>query len=191
VAAAVPKIEPLSFRAGETVKWEKTLANYPAGEGWALTYYLVGPNQKLTITTAASGDAFAVTISAATTETLSAGDHYLEGRASKAGEVFSVFSGSVKVLPNFADDGAIAAGYDGRSFARRVRDALRAMVEGTAEFPEIAYTIFGERNVQLVPLKDRMDALALFESKVAEEEKAERANRGERTGVYIRFRSPR
>lgn len=189
MAADVPTIEPLTFRAGDTVTWEKSLADYPAGEGWALTYYIVGPHKK-TVTCTTDGDTFVATITAEETTTFQAGDYWIEGKVSKDGEVKTVYACSLKILANFASDADVAPGYDGRTFSRRVRDSLRAMVEGSAEFPEMAYTIFGERNVQLVPLEERMRVLALFESKVAEEEKGERAGRGERTGIYMRFRSP-
>lgn len=192
MAADVPSKEPLEFRAGDTVLWTKSLSDYPANAGWALTYYLVGASRKLTIVATADGADFSVTIPKTDTATLEAGFYSLVGVVTSATETFTIGPElRVQVLPNFASDQAVQAGYDGRSFNRRVRDGLRAMIEGSAEFPEIAYTIFGERNVQLIPWREKNDALALYESKVAQEERQDAANRGERTGVYFKFTRPR
>jgi hypothetical protein len=190
VAATVPTVEPSEFRAGDSVLWTRTLADYPADE-WSLSYFLVGPAQKITIAATADGTDFAVELTPAVTSPLQAGDYFLTGRVTDGTQVFTVVEQKrVKVLPNFAGDD-VTAGFDGRSFNRRVRDALRQMVEGSAAFPEIAYTIFGERSVNLVPIKDRLDALGRFEALVRDEERAEAANSGQRTGVYFRFRNPR
>lgn len=191
MAATVATKEPLEFRAGDTVVFTKSLPDYSAADGWTLTYYLVGASRKLTIVATADGADFSITIPKTDTATLDAGAYSLVGVVTSATETFTIGPElRVQVLPNFASDSAVAPGFDSRSYNRRVRDALRAMVEGSAEFPEIAYTIFGERSVQLIPWKEKNDALALFESKVLQEERAEAAARGERTGVYFKFVRP-
>lgn len=65
------------------------------------------------------------------------------------------------------------------------------MMEGVAPSPQIAYTIFGERSVTLIPVAERLQLLSYYEGLVAQEERQEKSNRGERTGVYIRFRQAR
>jgi hypothetical protein len=188
LSAETPTIEPLQIRAGDSVEWEKSLSDYPATE-WTLTYYLRGP-KPLDIPATADGQGFAVTISAATTAPLPAGDYWLFGRVTDGTDVVTVYEGTVKVLPNLNAE-TMGDGYDGRSHARKCRDALRAMMEGIAPHPEVAYTLFGERQVTLMSVADRKELLSYYESLVANEERQERISRGERTGIYIRRRNPR
>jgi hypothetical protein len=190
LAAETPTIEPLEIRAGDTVEWVKALEDYPYSDGWRLTYYIVGPS-RLAATATADDDDHSITISASQTATLAAGRYSVEGKVAYDGEVFTVYTGSLTVLPDLSNENSTPAGFDTRSHARKVRDALREMMEGTASHPEIAYTIFGERNVQLVPLEIRRKVLSEYEADVRAEEAQERVNRGERANkVLIRFRAP-
>lgn len=190
MAATTPTKEPATIRAGDTAIWSKTLSDYPASDGWTLTYYILGPS-RLAVVATADGDDYTLTIPASDSANLTAGRYSIEGKVSLSGATYTVFAGSVVILPNLSDENSTPAGTDVRSFNRRVRDSLRQMWEGTAEHPEIAYTIFGERNVQLIPLEDRWNALQRFENLVATEEAQERASRGERNGLFIRFTEPR
>ena len=52
----IPEIEPVSFIAGDTVKWTKSLEDYLASDSWVLVYYLVKDGDQKTITASASGD---------------------------------------------------------------------------------------------------------------------------------------
>lgn len=56
--------EPSSFIAGATVPWSKCLPDYPASQGWALTYALRGPDATgIDVEAVADGDDYLVTIS--------------------------------------------------------------------------------------------------------------------------------
>lgn len=191
MAADIPTLEPREFKAGDTVKWTKSLDDYLASESWALTYYIRGP-ASLDVSATVDDDDFAVTISSASTSSLPKGIYRMEGKVSKAGEVFTVFNGQLEVFPNYTSTADVQAGYDPRSFNRRVRDALREMVEGIAKHPEISYTLFGERSVELIPKDQLLSMLSEFENRVITEEHQEEVNNnpGLRRGVYIRFRNP-
>ena len=39
MAITIPSVEPLAFRAGNTIKWKRSESDYPAGT-WTLTYYI-------------------------------------------------------------------------------------------------------------------------------------------------------
>jgi hypothetical protein len=188
--ATIPVKEPSEFRAGDTVQWVKSLSDYSAEDGWVLSYYLVGA-ARLTIVATESGSDFAIEIPATQTATLQAGDYFLEGKVSNGTQTFTVCPARrVVVLPNFASDAQVAPGYDGRSYYRKTLDTLKSMFQGAVAFPESGYTIFGERNVTLKTFAEIQGAIAWLESKVAEEDKAEAAKAGKRTGIYMRFRSP-
>jgi hypothetical protein len=65
------------------------------------------------------------------------------------------------------------------------------MLLGVVAFPESGYTIFGERQVTLRTLDEVRNMVGWLESKVAEEQKAADIKAGKRTGIYMRFTSPR
>jgi hypothetical protein len=188
VAAATPTIEPLEIRAGDSIEWEMSLSDYPAPT-WVLSYHIRGP-VALDITASADSSTHAVTITPDETATLQAGEYRMFGRVTDGTDVITVYNSRLVVLPNLTGQGAIGEGYDARSWNRKCLDAIKGMFEGVAPHPEIAYTLFGERNVQLIPVADRLKMLAAFESRVAEEDRNERASRGEKTGIYMRFTTP-
>jgi|CXWL01.1.fsa_nt_gi hypothetical protein len=90
---------PDSFPAGTTVKYTRTVSDYPATSGWTLKLILAGPGV-LTVTAAASGGDYAVTVTAAQSAALAAGVYRWAEEVSKAAEVFRVGDGTVSVEPN-------------------------------------------------------------------------------------------
>lgn len=186
MAATIPTQEPLEFAAGETVKWTKSLTDYSAGDGWALTYHLRG-DTTLDVAATQTGTGYSVTISATDTSGLKPGTYQLTGRVTYSGETFTVYSGTVTVKPN----AALADTIDARSHARKCLESLQAVMEKRATLAEASYTIFGERGAQLVSIDEALKLLNYYKAQVANEERQERANRGERSGVLIRFRAPR
>jgi hypothetical protein len=194
VAADIPSIEPTEFQAGVTVQWTKALSDYPYSSGWRLTTYIVGAAKKHTVSATADtdGSGHLSTITASDSATLPHGDYWLEARVTKDAETYVVTRRqSLVITPNFASDQDVSAGFDGRTHARKCRDALHSIIEGTAGNLVINYTIFGERNVQMMTADERLKLLSYYESRVAEEEKAEAIAQGKRTGIFIRFTTPR
>jgi hypothetical protein len=116
---------PQTIVAGDTVRWPDTFADYPATDGWVLKHRLapLGTGTPLTITAATDGSSFLSTIAASETSGLGAGAWTLTSWVEKAGEVFTVGSRQVQVQP---DPRSMAAGFDGRSAARKALDDARA-----------------------------------------------------------------
>ena len=77
MTADIPTHEPAGIQAGDTIKWIKTINNYSAADGWALSYRLINSNGKFDISSTASGADHLVTISAATTANYFPGDYTL------------------------------------------------------------------------------------------------------------------
>ena len=194
MAADIPTIEPTRFRSGETVKWTKALADYSYADGWRLTYYLRGGQGALDIAASADSDGigFSATISAAHTGQLPAGLYWMEGRVAYNGEAYVVVpSYQVTVDPDFSNTAQVQAGYDGRSHARKMLDALQSAQLSAGGQRIVSYTIFGQRTVTNYSQEQWQKEYAFWESKVRDEEKQAKADRGERTGIYMRFRNPR
>jgi len=66
MAHTVPTAVPASLRAGDTATWLRSLADYPASDGWVLSYVLVKTGAQIAITATASGADHLVEVDAAT-----------------------------------------------------------------------------------------------------------------------------
>lgn len=180
----VPNIEPQSFTAGDTVKWKKTLADYPASAGWTLTYYAIQHNHKFNATASASGDDFLITLSSATTAGYITGEYYWESYVSKAGERFKVGSGTLHVTENLAT----ANNFDARSHAKKTLEAIEAVIEGRATVDQQEYQI-GNRSLKRMPIADLIVFAEKYRAMVKSEENAEAIAQGKsgKNKIYVRF----
>jgi hypothetical protein len=136
--------------AGVTLDFYDDIPQYLPADGWTLKYALAAiftsPVQAtitLTATTAADGVRYRVQASSDQTALWTPGKYSWVRRVEKAGPIiYPVGEGVFEVLPTI---NALAQGYDGRSHARKVLDALKAAMEGRALTSEqgkmIAYTI--------------------------------------------------
>ena len=100
--ANTPATEPSSVNAGDTVRWTRSLPDYPASAGWVLAYQLVNATSRITLTGTASGDDHLIQASATSTASWASGDYAWRAQVSKAGEVFTVGEGRITVRPSFA-----------------------------------------------------------------------------------------
>ncbi len=55
MAATIPTKEPLTIRAGDTIKWTKSLDDYKASDGWTLSYSFRGTGGTIDITSTTEG----------------------------------------------------------------------------------------------------------------------------------------
>lgn len=189
--STTPTTEPTSIVAGDTAKWLKTLADYPASAGWVLDYTLINATGKITITTTAQGDDHLVNTAAATTAGWTAGTYDWRAKVTKAGEVYTVGSGRITIAPSFE----AAATLDSRSPSRVMLDAVEAVMLKTASSNVQEYEIAGRRLKhysmgELLQLRDRL------RGEVAREEAAQQLANAAATGkapggapgrIYVRF----
>lgn len=111
MAAEIPTYEPSSFVAGDTVKWTRSLSDYSAADGWSLSYAIRGVAAvDIDATVDTDGIGFAVTLTAAESAKLAAGQYQLVGYVfsdDDPPEQYTVFGPvSITVLPNVADAAA-------------------------------------------------------------------------------------
>ena len=167
MAAPVPTQEPAVIVAGDTAKWTKTLADYSAADGWALSYTLVNATARYTFSATASGSDFSVTVAAASTIGYAAGLYDWRAQVAKSGEVFTVGSGQLSVQPSFA------SATDGRSSARKSLDQVVAYLADSNNLQAAEYEIAGRRLKKL----DIADLLALKSHLSAEVQRETAASR--------------
>lgn len=180
--------EPTAITAGDTVAWDKTLADYPAGAGWTLSYVLVRPGARIAITSTPTGDAHRVAVAASASAGWAAGRYEWQAFVERASERFTVGRGVVTVAPNLAAAGP--AGVDTRSAARAALDAMdeALRVYGSKAYLQ-SYAIGGRQQT----FRNPAEFLA-FRSKLQGEVKREEAAGRLRAGIgggkslQVRFR---
>lgn len=171
----IPTHEPARIRAGDTIKWLKTLNDYSAADGWVLSYRLINSNGKFDISSTASGADHLITISAATTANYFPGDYTLFGWVTKSSERFSIPSSKVHVFLNLA---ALTSGYDIRSTARKILDLLDAAMlsHGNQAWVQ-EYEIEGRR-MRFKSIGEFIAYRSKIKQEVNREENAERLRNG-------------
>lgn len=112
--------------AGDGLKFTSSVPDYPASDGYTLTYRLVrrdGTAGPIQIVATALGDDYQVNVAPGTTATWTLGTYSWAAYVSKAGERYTVESGEVEILPDPAVSGSPL---DLRTRARKALDDLNA-----------------------------------------------------------------
>lgn len=186
MAADIPENEPLEARSGDTWKWTRSLADYPAST-WTLTYRFKNARGGFEVTASASGDDYSVTVSATTSATVPAGRYEWVAKVSGGGEVYTVDSGSLLVLANLSAGNA-ADRLDLRSHARKTLEAIEAVIENRATLDQEEMTLAG-RSLKRTPITDLIMLRTRYQNEVRAEEAADKLKNGIRTGrtIGVRF----
>lgn len=188
MTATIPDNEPAELRAGDTWKWTRSLADYSAAAGWTLKYRFRHPTAAgFEIVASASGSDFAITVAAATTAAYTAGKYtwqaWVEGGSS---EKYSVDEGTLAVLPDYRS-GTASATLDDRSHARKVLEAIEAVIENRASRDQESYKI-ADRELKRTPLADLLKLRTRYQAEAAAEEAAEKIANGLQTGRRLLVR---
>ncbi|MDJ0685391.1 MAG: hypothetical protein QNJ84_11870 [Alphaproteobacteria bacterium] len=183
--ADVSKHEPDRVVAGDTWRWRRDdlAAEYPATDGWALTYILLNETGKITFTASADGDGFLVDEAAADTVERLAGTYRWEAAVSRDGDRFRVGTGTIEVQPNFS----AAETLDTRSHARKVLAAIEAVIERRATKDQEEYTIEG-RSLKRTPIAELIALRDRYRREVISEKQNERTARGLGSGRLVKVR---
>jgi hypothetical protein len=129
----VPDVEPTTFTAGDTVKWTRTVADYPASDGWALSYsfrHETGDGRLDVNAVSVSSETFIATISITDSGRMNAGAWQWAAYASKPGERYQVATGNVQITPNLFSTNF---NYDLRSTKKKAYDNAREAMETFAK----------------------------------------------------------
>ena len=175
--------EPLSLIAGDSVQWKITDTDYPADDGWVLSYKLVSPAGVITLSSIADGSSHLVAIAAADTAAYVAGLYTWHRQFTKAADRITTSKGLIDIQ----DDVATLTALDGRTHARKMLDAIEAALEGSATANQLhVLSVSGvDRSMQQDASK-----LILLRNKYQIEVKREDAAKGIGTGrgkILVRF----
>jgi hypothetical protein len=123
VAPTIPTTEPTTLVIATTWKWNPSPVDFPAADGWALKYKLVGPTV-LSFDATNTGTAFTVVVAHTATE-IPAGTYSLLAYAELGGERHEVLRETVTVI----DAGLTAkTGDDRRAWCERTLQAVEAVL---------------------------------------------------------------
>lgn len=146
MSAQIPDEAPTIFSAGETVKFRRSFADFPASEGWSYSFHMNGATATLHRDGIANGQAFTVTINPS--DALPEGAYRYIERIAKDGEVHTVGSGVVEVELDLATAPAGAT----LTHAERTLQVIEKVIEGRLPVDLQQYTIAG-RVVTKIPIE--------------------------------------
>jgi len=169
---------PESFPSGTTVKYRKTLSDYPASGGGTLTLHLAGA-KNLDATAQADGDDYLVTLTPAATAALPAGLYRWVERWSDGTDVLQVGEGVTTITPDLA---ASAEGSQ-QEWLDRVIAALEAHIEGRLPAGIESGQIAG-RLISKIPIKEAVQLLSSFRSQLYHVANPQQVTRP----VFVRFK---
>lgn len=136
----LPSTEPARLPAGDTWRWTRTDPDYTPADGWALKYAFRG-HDALNVTAVAlvDGTGWEITVTAADSGKLTAGDYEWTRWVEKAGERYTRGAGVLVVSPNL--DTALAG--ERVSWAQKTLTVLEQFFAGAIEDGILEHQIHG------------------------------------------------
>lgn len=176
------QIIPDKIKGGIDFSARACLPAYPAGV-WTLQLVLRGP-AVIDLAAVADGVNHVFSAPASTTTGWGAGRYWYSVRATDGVAKHEVESGHVEITPDLAN---ASAGFDGRSHARIVLDAINAVIEKRATLDQERYRI-NNRELYRTPLGDLLKLRSEYERKVAREDAKARGQAafGKQVKVHMR-----
>lgn len=187
--------------AGDALDFETAVPDYPASDGWTLTYRLIpvssgGTAYTFDASTADDGESYAIEVSSAVTAGWAAGEYTWVAYVTLSGERHVVDpEGANTRLTIKANPATVGYGYDARSQVQKAYDdCLTAIADaqtraaavgttGTVTGGVVEYTI-GERRIRYGNPQEAVEALLKMRSALGAELSRERAAAALRRGDY-------
>lgn len=166
--------EPLELRAGLNWSWDRNdlSTDYPAPT-WTLTYYFKNATASFSFAAVANGVFFRVARTAAQTTPFAAGKYDWVAIVSDGTNKWEVDRGRLNVLSDY-----VALTFsDNRTHARKVLEAIEAVIEGRASKDQEEYSI-GDRSLKRTPIPELLKLRQTYRSEAAAEEALERIANG-------------
>lgn len=186
-SANYPTREPTELVIGDRWMWKRSDlgSDYPPAS-YTLKYSLrldsVGTEIEITATD--SGTDFLIEIASAVTAAYTAGSYRWQAYITRNSDAqrITLNSGTVDIKAN-----RDAVGTDPRGHARKVLDAIEAVIENRATQDQEEYSI-SNRSLRRTPIPDLLKLRTLYRQEVAAEEAAEKLAAGTGTARKIQVR---
>ena len=169
-----PDQEPNTLVAGDRFVWKRTdlPSDYPT-DTYALTYEFHEAD-----------NIYYVEVASSTTASYSVGDYNWDAFITRTADSqrFRIDNGKTKIVPNLANTNA-----DTRSHAKKVLDAIEAVIEGRASQDQMSYSIAG-RSLSRMSIDDLLKFRDRYRSEYMTEVKRLRIKNKQDTGNTIKAR---
>ncbi len=172
---------PRRITIGDTVTWDETLSDYPAGSSWVLSYSFTSPDQKFASTHAPSGDEHTITI---VTTDLEVGRYDYAKKVTDGSSVFTIERGYVFVDPDLSAD---ESGVDRRKYAEIALANIEAVLAGKASKDQTSYSLNGRALSRYSPA-ELNEWRASLRIEVADLKQAARRQSGGKSHRNVRLR---
>jgi hypothetical protein len=166
---------PTTLRAGDTIEWDETVSDYPAGNNYTLAIDLRSKDKApITITATANGNDYAISVAPATSATWPAGNYFYQAYVYKSSnntisEKYTLQNGQIKILPNLT---GVDSQADLRSIAEKNLDMIEARLSGDTSPDVMSYSIAG-RSLSKRSWDELMSMRAYWKEEVRVEQEAE------------------
>lgn len=180
MSSKIPTTEPIEIVQGTTVKWTRTISDYPRPL-WTATYHFVAAD-KVTVSGTGSTSIHSFELTKAATQEMNVGEYQWQLTAEYNEERFHIDSGMLTVARDFANT---STGTDIRSHVKRTLDNLEKAIEGTSSTDVLNYTI-GDRSIARIPKTELITLYNHYTALYAAEKRRLKAKRGRRTNFQIR-----
>lgn len=189
MADEIPTIEPEKIISGMTVKWKKTLDDYPA-PAWTLTYVLFKLGSQINFNAVPDGTDHSVVLTKSDTAGYDAGEYHWQAYVDDATERYQVGEGTLEIITDFSQQ---TTGHDLRSNAQIMYEGIMALLEGKIgrkDLDVISYGISAAvgRNITKMPIADLRKEMMFYKQQWDSEKSAEQVSKGLGTGKKISVR---
>ena len=186
MSATIATREPFQFAIGDTLIFQRYLADYLPPDGWALTYEIRGGasavSNPVTFSSTTSGSYHLINVAAETTATWLAGDYDLAGYAvlASTGERHQIFRAQLTLQANLGagDDAPVT------THAQRMIPLLEAQLERLAAH-ELDSTNIQQTEIQRVKRETLLGQLKYYRELRAHEIAVEQVRNGFSSGRII------
>ena len=175
--------------AGDTLNLLIALDNFPASEGWTLTFGFRKENGSvISFASTASGIQYALTVSSTDSAQWLPGKYIGTGKVTLGSQSFTIWRGSMEVLPDLSQQ---VDNYDTRTSSKKCLDAINAVLEGKATRDVMQTTIAGQ-SIGRMSWDELLSAKSYFQDLVDGEQATLDAasGMGSKRNILIRFARP-
>jgi hypothetical protein len=172
--------EPVTIIAGDTISFTKSLADFPASQGWSLKYTLRGGANPIEFTSTADGDDHVLSVDALTTAQWLPQDYTFSGFAEKGSERDSIYLATLTVIANTESSDATQQ----TTHAQRMIERLESVLEGKARSDILDSEVEGTV-IRRMPFADVFKLLQKYRRMRESEIAAERIRNGQSSGRKI------
>ncbi len=172
---------PTAITAGDALSWRLSLPDFPASDGWSISYALVKGDRLITFESAADDDDHLFSLSSADTVAYDPGEYVFQQYAKKDGDRYTRAMGRVQIVADFA---AASEGYDGRTPAERTLALLMETYDKVAAKALASKSAGGvaTSDKELTELREQIDKQRAL---VARERRRAAIKAGRRPGTKI------